>query len=209
MRKLKKYEENAFPLDSDEESGSSDDYESFMDDQCSEEDPNDKGNLSASVNSSDLDSVDSQSDSESFKDIVTMINNQFKWRMNKLIKYLKKKMEENDSEESEHDGFRFSSRKHSVKNESSENGDTSKHIKQEICELKKRDKKADEKQEEEQEEVTQNRLTSRFKNKKQKLSSVVSSFFYNKLQQGKSEGSSPKSSDSSIKIKQEDCGAFV
>lgn len=99
LKKIKRNEERLFQEDSDEASESSDEYDdSFInEDDCSD----DNENLSASINSSDLESVDSHSDSESFKDIVNMLNLQFKRRMNRLIKYLKKKIEARDSENEE------------------------------------------------------------------------------------------------------------
>lgn len=206
MKKIKRMEESHFPEDSEDESDSSDEYDSFNDDGGSDEG---EGELSADINSSDLESVDSQSDSESFKDIIHMLNNQFKIRMNRLLKYLKKKIEATDSEESEYDGkFPIESRL------SGHNGDSSTkveedsvNIKEEICEKKRRrDAKAEDKiidEEDDVSEVTENRLKKRFQ--KQKFSSVIGSYFYNKLRQGKSDSSqSPKSSESSIQIKQEE-----
>lgn len=75
-----------FPCDSDDESGNSIKIESESDDNASDSEEQVDGNLSASINSEDLDSIDSNSDSESFKDMIHSLNTQFKQRINKLIK---------------------------------------------------------------------------------------------------------------------------
>jgi hypothetical protein len=73
LSKIKKMEDNMFPGESDDESEDSEANDSENEGENSEEEEDDKsraGYLSASINSSDLESVDSESDSESFKDII-------------------------------------------------------------------------------------------------------------------------------------------
>jgi len=187
-----------FPGESDDESEDSEANDSENEGENSEEEEDDKsraGYLSASINSSDLESVDSESDSESFKDIIWMLNTQFKLRINRLIKHLKKKVEETNDDESEFDEL-FSVEARPKHNHNAKVEKSIKSIKQEWGEnAKKRDLKA--KQKEKFEIETQNdnlecRLSKRFR--KEKLSSVLGSYFYNNLRQGMSESShSPKS----------------
>lgn len=205
LLKLRTHEHNEFAIESDDESDDSDEYASFLDDDCSEEDVGDIDNLTASVKSSDLESVESQSDTESFKDIVTMINHQFKYRIHKMLKFLKKTIEEGgETNGAIDDIFPVEKRGKFHKIKEDEDKD-SKNIKQEVDEIRKRrNKKAEIKEKEAQEEVVHERkLGDRFKT--QKLSHLIGSYFYDKIRQGKSESSlSPKSSDSGINIKQEE-----
>lgn len=132
-----------FPCDSDDESGNSIKIESESDDNASDSEEQVDGNLSASINSEDLDSIDSNSDSESFKDMIHSLNTQFKQRINKLIKWLVKKLEENNGEESQNDDDDVIEEKLSTKvffkNSARRNFD----IKEEIIDsFKKRDLKA-------------------------------------------------------------------
>lgn len=211
LKKIKRLQDEMFPCDSDDESGNSVKIESDSDDNASDSDEQGDGNLSASINSEDLDSIDSNSDSESFKDMIHSLNTQFKQRINKLIKWLVKKLEENNGEESQNDQDDVIeeklSKKSFFKNSARRNFD----IKEEIIDsFKKRDLKAKDKKEEDDElelvqeiKVMPNKIKALFK--KQKTSSFVESYFYNKLRQGYSESSqSPKSSQSSIQIKQEE-----
>lgn len=215
LKKIKAMEQSMFPGDSEDASESSEEYDSFLDEGCSDdENGNGEDNITCSINSSDLDSVDSQSDSESFKDIVTMLNNQFKWRMNRLMKHLKKKVESKDSDESDVDHKLFGEKVFPFRNGfaaklglARRKLEGANNIKQEVGEpkKKKREIKAEQKEvAQEEERVSQpNKFKKRFE--KQKLSNVIDDFFFDKFRQGKSECSdSPKSSQSAIDIKQEE-----
>ena len=86
LKKIKRLQDEMFPCESDDESGNSIKIDSDSDDNASDSDEQGEGYLSASINSEDLDSIDSNSDSDSFKEMIDSLNTQFKQRINKLIK---------------------------------------------------------------------------------------------------------------------------
>jgi hypothetical protein len=212
LKKIKRLQDEMFPCESDEDSGNSIKIDSDSDDNASDSDEQGDGNLSASINSEDLDSIDSNSDSESFKDMIHSLNTQFKQRINKLIKCLVKKLEDDNGVESQQDEGDEHDDNLSPKSFFRKTIRKNLDIKEEINDsAKKREAKANYKKKKNEEElelvhevkVMPNKVKALFK--KQKVSSFVESYFYDKLREGKSESSqSPRSSQSSINIKQEE-----
>lgn len=88
---------NEIDSDSDEDDDDSE-VEGYNSDELNDE-------LNISIDSSDLDSMDSSSDSETFQEMLSLINGKFKMRINKLMKYFQSKIEDEESQESENESF--------------------------------------------------------------------------------------------------------
>ena len=207
MRKIKRMQDEVIFPDSEEEGSQKQDVEDLDEyDSISDQDEQEEsGNISASIDSSELESMDSNSDSETFKDMIESMNCQYKRRIDKLVTYMTKRVENSSSEDSE------SETKPSLGNRFEDHfGNFSfirgvKDIKQELGESrKKRDMKNKVKQEEQEQEQPQQTFVKRDSARTQKLSKYMSSYFYSKMRQGNSESEDSEDSASKSKIKEEE-----
>jgi hypothetical protein len=105
LKKFKKHEESELPGESedDEDNSNSHQFDSNDDDNDSddEDDKREDDCLTGSVNSSDIESLDSNPESPPFQDLVKALNHNYRRRMVRLVQYLKKKVEEPDVSENE------------------------------------------------------------------------------------------------------------
>lgn len=83
-----------------ENSSDSDDWDSIIEYYDSDEQIDE---MKFSISSSDLDSIESDSESESFQDMLTVINHKFKSSIDKLFVVLKRNIDNSESSESEFD----------------------------------------------------------------------------------------------------------
>ena len=186
----------------------------------------DESDIDSNINSSDLEGMDSNSDSETFQNIVQQLNESFRRRIDNLLNQIKKKIEKeegengNNGENNEEDGFiNFARRMNWFLKKR-----ISQQVKEEVEErTKKREVKADQKQNEwvilddefrvdelpktnnvQVKEIESGSRQQPQKKKKEKLSNVFDDYFYKSMREGNSESSSPKSSQSPKNIKQEE-----